>query len=301
MKIVAWTQWSDLRVDDKIQLRSPETYPLESSDLSDIEFYVPEYFGGPKVLEYVTKMPSLKYLQVPNAGYEDALEFLRDGMILANAAGVHNESTAELAIGLSIAFRRGFIDFTKNQIAGDWVHRKYPNMIDSRIGIVGFGAIGQTIAKNLSGFSVEIVSFSKSGTNGSRKIEELSSQLPFLDIVILILPLNKQTKNLFDKELLALMKDGALLINVARGGIVDTEALMAELKKGRIYAALDVTDPEPLPSNHPLWFTPNVFITPHVGGDSNAFEPRGKKLVEDQLNRLANDEELINIVARGKQ
>lgn len=174
-------------------------------------------------------------------------------------------------------------------------------MIDSRVGIVEFGSIGKSIARNLSGFALEIETFSQSGTNGSKKIEELDSHLPNLNIVILILPLNASSAKLFNKDRLFLMKNGSLLVNVARGGIVDTEALLAELYSGRIYAALDVTDPEPLPSNHPLWFAPNVFITPHVGRDSNAFEPRGRKLVEEQLNRLARGEELMNIVARGKQ
>ena len=301
MKIVAWTEWPDLQVHSNVDLRSTENNPLETSDLSDIVFYAPKYFGGIEALQYVEKMPSLKYLQVPNAGYEDALNFLRNGMILANAAGVHNESTAELAIGLTIAVRRGLIDFAKSQIAGKWNHKKYANMIDSRVGIVGFGSIGKTIARNLSGFALEIDTFSQSGTNGSKKIEELDSHLPNLDIVILILPLNASSEKLFNKDRLSLMKNGSLLVNVARGGIVDTEALLAELYSGRIYAALDVTDPEPLPSNHPLWFAPNIFITPHVGGDSNAFEPRGRKLVEEQLNRLARGEELMNIVARGKQ
>lgn len=118
MKIVAWTEWPNLQVHSNIDLRSMENNPLETSDLIDIVFYAPKYFGGIEALQYVKKMPSLKYLQVPNAGYEDALNFLRNGMILANAAGVHHESTAELAIGLTIAVRRGLIDFVKNQIAG---------------------------------------------------------------------------------------------------------------------------------------------------------------------------------------
>ena len=300
MKIIAWTQWSDLNVPPEVELRSPLTHPLDTSDLSDITFYVPTYFGGAKALEYVKQMPALKYLQVPNAGYEDALAYLRDGLILANAAGVHDDSTAELAIGLTIAARRGFVDFVRSQETGTWGHKKYPTMIDSKIGIVGFGSIGKTIARNLSGFPVEIIPFTKTGSNGTNKIEELDSHLPYLDIVILILPLTEQSKHLFNSARLALMKDGALLVNVARGGVVDTEALLTELNSKRIYAAIDVTDPEPLPADHPLWRAPNLLISPHVGGDSLAFEPRGRRLVEEQLARLVRGQELINIVAGGK-
>lgn len=300
MKIIAWTQWSDIKVPEGIELRSETTHPLATSDLSDINFYVPKYFGGRQALEYVTQMPSLKYLQMPNAGYDDALEFMRDGLILANASGVHDDSTAELAVGLTIASRRGFVDFIRAQDKGQWVHKRYTSFSDSKIGLIGYGSIGKTIAKNLSGFEVEVIPFTRSGSDGSIKISELNSYLPTLDIVILILPLTSESKHLFNKDRLALMKDGALIVNVARGGIIDTDALLAELNSGRLHAALDVTDPEPLPQDHLLWKAPNLLIAPHVGGDSTAFDPRCRRLVEAQLERLARGEEIINVVARGQ-
>lgn len=300
LKIIAWTQWSDLKAPAGVELRSEATHPLATSDLSDINFYVPKYFGGSQALAYVQQMPELKYLQMPNAGYDDALEYLRDGLILANAAGVHDDSTAELAVGLAIAARRGFVDFIRAQDKGEWAHQRYPSFSDSKIGLIGYGSIGKTIAKNLSGFAVEVLPFTRSGAAGSIKILELDSYLPTLDIIILILPLTPESKHLFGKERLSLMKDGALIVNVARGGIIDTDALLAELKSRRIYAALDVTDPEPLPQTHALWSAPNLLISPHVGGNSTAFDPRARRLVEAQLERLARGEEIANIVARGK-
>ena len=156
------------------------------------------------------------------------------------------------------------------------------------------------MARNLSGFTVEVTGFSRSGRDGALTMDQLDGLLPAFDIVILVLPLNAESKHLFDARRLALLKDGALIVNVARGGIIDTDALVAELNSGRIQAALDVTDPEPLPSDHPLWRAKNVLIAPHVGGDSTAFESRGKKLVEDQIARLAQGAELKNIVAVGK-
>ena len=149
--------------------------------------------------------------------------------------------------------------------------------------------------KNLSGFDVSVTSFSKSGRDGSIKIDELDKHLPALDIVILILPLTDESRHMFNKERLAKMKDGALIINVARGPIIETDALIAELNSGRIYAALDVTDPEPLPAGHPLWKAKNLVLVPHVGGNSTAFEPRGRKLVESQLKLLAEGKALYTI------
>ena len=298
-KIVAWTQWSDLPAIDGVDLRNPTNFPLESSDLSQIEFYVPTYMSGKKGLDFVPAMPNLKYLQMPNAGYDDAMAYVRPGMTMCNATGVHDDSTAELAVGLALASRRGFAEFAKDQASATWNHRRFASFSDSKIGVIGFGSIGQTVAKNLAGFAVEVVSFSKSGRDGSHKIDQLDQHLPTLDIVILILPLNAESKHMFDARRLALMKDGALIVNVARGPIIDTDALVAELNSGRLNAALDVTDPEPLPSDHPLWKAKNLLLLPHVGGDSTAFESRGRKLVTAQLNLLTSGKSLNNIIVDG--
>lgn len=297
--IKVWTQWSDLVAPPGITLLSPENFPLDSSDLSEIDFYVPLYMGGAKALSYAAKMPNLKVLQMLNAGYDDALAYLRPGLTLCNARGVHDASTAELAVGLAISSRRSFPEFMRNQIAGTWNHRRTSSLSDSKIGIVGFGSIGKKIAQNFSGFEVSITAFTQSGRDDTLTIDQLDSHLPQLDIVILILPLSDSSRHLFNAERLSKMKDGALLINVARGPIVDTDALLKELNSQRIYAALDVTDPEPLPAGHPLWSAPNLQIVPHVGGNSEAFEPRGRALIESQLKLLAAGAPLEHIVAQG--
>ena len=298
-KLIAWTQWSDLKVPYGITLRSPKDFPLDTSDLSEINFYVPSYMGGAAALSYAAKMPNLKVLQMPNAGYDDALAYVRPGLTLCNASGVHDASTAELAVGLALASRRGFPEFIRDQIAGTWDHRRFTSLSDSNIGVIGFGSIGKQVVKNLSGFDVNVTSFSKSGRDGSVKIEELDKHLPNLDIVILILPLTDESRHMFNKERLAKMKDGALIINVARGPIIETDALIAELNSGRLFAALDVTDPEPLPAGHRLWSAKNLLLVPHVGGNSTAFEPRARRLVESQLALLADGKTLNNIVAKG--
>ncbi len=299
MTTTVWTQWDDLNTPDGIVRLSPRTTPLESADLSEITFYVPSYMGGRTALEFSKKMPNLKVLQMPNAGYDDAMEFMRPGMTLCNGRGIHDASTAELAVGLTIASLRGFPTFVRSQDKGEWNHAKFHSINDKKIGIVGFGSIGQTIARNLSGFDVEVIGFSKSGRDGSITMDKFDSYLPSLDVAILILPLNDESRGLFGADRLALMKDGALLVNVARGPIVDTSALIAELNSGRISAALDVTDPEPLPMGHPLWSAKNVLIAPHVGGNTSAFEPRARKLVEAQLQRIADGQPLANIIVAG--
>ncbi len=296
---VIWTQWDDLNVPSSFKRLSPVTTPIETSDLSKITFYVPTYMGGRPALELTKKMPNLKILQMPNAGFDDALEFVRDGMTLCNGRSIHDDSTAELAVGLTIASLRGFPDFVRNQDKSSWVHVKNKSINDRRIGIIGFGSIGSTIAKMLSGFSVEIVPFTQSGRDNTTAISDLDKHLPTLDVVILILPLTAESKHLFNAKRLSLMKDGALLVNVARGPIVDTDALVKELNSGRITAAVDVTDPEPLPSDHPLWQAKGVLISPHVGGNTTAFEKRARKLIESQLNLLAEGKPLNNVIVAG--
>jgi len=297
--VKVWTQWSDLKVPAGIELLSPENFPLDSSDLSQIDFYVPLYMGGAKALSYAAKMSNLSVLQMLNAGYDDALAYLRPGITLCNARGVHDASTAELAVGLAIASRRGFPDFMREQISSNWNHHRTSALTDSKIGIVGYGSIGRKIAHNLSGFEVSITAFTQSGRDGTLSINELDAHLPELDIVILILPLSDSSRGLFDSSRLSKMKDGALLINVARGPVVVTDALVQELNSGRIYAALDVTDPEPLPVGHPLWSAKNLLLVPHIGGNSTSFESRGRALIESQLKLLAQGLPLEHVVAQG--
>jgi len=197
---VVWTQWDDLNVPSKFKRLSPANTPVESADLSEITFYVPTYMGGRPALELTNKMPNLKILQMPNAGYDDALEFVRDGMTLCNGRSIHDDSTAELAVGLTIASLRGFADFVRNQDKSSWVHVRNQSINDKRVGIIGFGSIGSTIAKMLSGFSVEVIPFTQSGRDNTIAISNLDKHLPTLDVVILILPLTAESKHLFNPK-----------------------------------------------------------------------------------------------------
>lgn len=295
-RLTAWAQWPDVTVPGDVDLLSGDVAALSDGELARIGFYTAPYLSGRRGLEPTRLMPNLRVLQVPNAGYDDALEYLRPGITLCNAKGVHEESTAELAVALALAARRGFAAFGAAQRAGRWGRSIEPSLTDSRVAVIGHGAIGRTIVRMLGGFSVTVTPFSRRGIDGARPISELADRLGEFDVVIVIVPLTESTHHLVNRAFLARMHDGAVLVNVARGGVVDTEALVAELASGRLRAGLDVTDPEPLPAGHPLWTVPNCIITPHVGGNTSAFEPRMRALLESQIASWARGDVLRNVI-----
>jgi phosphoglycerate dehydrogenase-like enzyme len=293
-----WSQWNDLKLPKSLKSLSTNGKAPSPEDFDKITLYVPLYMGGAAAIADIPKMSSLKVVQSLLAGVEDLEQIVPENVLLCNAAGVHDESTAELAIGLAIATRRGFAQFASNQHKGVWIHSRNSSLTDSNIAIVGYGSIGKNIEKKLSSFDVSIEIFTRSGHDGTTNIAEFDGKIGDFDVVILILPLNTASHNFMNSTRLAKMKNGSSLINVARGGIVDTDALFKELHSGRISAGLDVTNPEPLPEHHPLWGSPNLIITPHVGGDSEAFERRGRALVEFQAQQFAEGRALKNVVTR---
>lgn len=208
-------------------------------------------------------------------------------------------STSELALALTLASLRGLDDYVLAQKSQEWLSGTRPSLAYKRVALVGYGSIGKRIALMLSPFDVDLVAFTRTGSEGTTKMSEFDSLLPTFDVVILIIPANADSIGLMNEVRLAKMKDGALLVNVARGVIVDTDALVAELASGRIRAALDVTDPEPLEPNHPLWQQPGLIISPHVGGNSSAFPQGMRNLLQTQFERLSLGEEPINVVLRG--
>lgn len=299
MQNVVWTQWPDLDAPEGVTVLSPENAPLDSDAIESVTFYVPPYMSGPEGLKPVPRMPHLRTLQLPNAGYDDAVALARPGLDICNARGVHDISTAELALSLMLASTRGIHHAVRDQDKAIWRPETYRSLWRAKVAIVGFGNIGQTIARLLAPFDADVTGFSRSGTAGSATIDTLAKRLPEFDIVVLILPATPDTVGLVDAEFLAAMKDGALLVNVARGPVVVTDALVRELQSGRLRAAIDVTDPEPLPSSHPLWSAGDIIITPHVGGNSEAFEPRMRALVTSQLERIVQGHAPDHIVIPG--
>jgi phosphoglycerate dehydrogenase-like enzyme len=269
-----------------------------SVDLAQVGFYVPAYMGPRSSLELIAHMPNLEVVQLLTVGFDAALEYVPDHVILCNAVGVHDASTAELAVALVLASLRGIDDFARAMPHGEWIHDRRTSLVDQRVVIVGAGGVGQAIANRLIPFEAEVTLVARSQRPGVVAISELSGLLPEVDIVILAVPLDEHTSGLVDDSFLSRMRDGALLVNVSRGGVVDTQALVRHAQQGRIRAALDVTDPEPLPPEHPLWRIPGVLISPHVGGDTSAFLPRARALVEQQISLWHSGEPLAHVVQR---
>lgn len=271
-----------------------DTWPTER--LTEIEFYVPDYVFAVEPFAAMAQMPALKVVQLLTAGFEHAEPYIPTGVTLCNARGVHDTSTAELAVALTLAAIIGLGDYARAQLTGEWLHGFRDALADRTVLIVGYGAIGAAVERRLAGFEVTVVRVARSARPGVSPFTELPALLPQADVVILTLPLTSETLGMVGKDFLAALPDRAVLVNVARGPIVDTEALVAEVSVGRLRAALDVTDPEPLPADHPLWRAPGVLISPHVGGASSAFLPRARRLVRDQLRRYAAGEPLANVI-----
>ncbi|HSE09008.1 MAG TPA: 2-hydroxyacid dehydrogenase [Nocardioidaceae bacterium] len=274
----------------------PEEHDGVPESVAEVEFYVPPYRFQPSDNELMALMPRLKVVQTVTAGVDHVRPYLPEGVVLCNGRGIHDASTAELAVGLVIASLRGIPGFVRAQDREEWRPIKARSLADRTVLIVGYGAIGAAIEKRLAGFEVDLLRVARRPRDGVHGFDELDRLLPQADVVILIVPITDETRGLVDRDFLARMKDDALLVNVARGPIVDTDALVEALHTERIHAALDVTDPEPLPEGHPLWSAPNLLVSPHVGGGSSAMWPRAYKLVREQLERFARDEPLANVM-----
>ncbi|MFE9291331.1 2-hydroxyacid dehydrogenase [Streptomyces olivaceus] len=279
-----------------------ETFP---ADPADCAYYVVPYMKpGPVGLRPLPRMRNVQVLQTLSAGIdsvEPGLKQLPAGVRLCNARGVHEASTAELTLTLILASLRGVPDFVRAQDRGEWLGGFRPALADRTVLIVGYGSIGAAIEDRLVPFEVAPVVRVARSTRATERgpvhpLTDLPALLPRADVVVLSTPLTEATRGLVDAEFLARMKDGALLVNVARGPVVDTKALLTELENGRLTAALDVTDPEPLPTDHPLWHAPGIVVSPHAGGPTSAFLPRAKRLLVDQLNRFVNQEPLRNVI-----
>jgi phosphoglycerate dehydrogenase-like enzyme len=265
--------------------------------VAEVRFYVPPYQVGSRVAEVLARMTSLEVVQTLTAGVDNLRGAIPDGVLLCNGRGIHDTSTAELAVTLTLAGLRGVPGFVRDQDRHAWRPAWYPALADKRALVLGHGAVGQAIERRLEPFEVEVVRVARTARDGVHAIAELPVLLPTVDVVVLAVPLTDETRGLVGADFLAAMRDGALLVNVARGAVVDTDAVVAALNGGRLHYATDVTDPEPLPEDHPLWDAPNVLISPHVGGASSAMWPRAYRLVRDQLHRYAAGEELVNVMS----
>lgn len=230
------------------------------------------------------------------AGADTWVGRLPPAVTLCDGQGIHTIPTSEWAVTAALAYLHEFPHFARAQGRGEWSRRVTDEMAGKRVLIVGAGDIGAAVAARLLPFEVTLTRVARTARAGVHGVSELPLLLPNADVVILTVPLTSATTGLVDAAFLAAMPDGSLLVNAARGPVVDSAALTVELASGRLHAALDVTDPEPLPPGHPWWSRPNVLITPHVGGAVRGILPRAYGLVGDQIRRYVSGEPLINVV-----
>ena len=254
-------------------------------------------FGVPDArLPVLAKLPRLRVIQLMSAGAERMLPYVPPGVTLCNARGAHDPAVGEWIVAVILAELRHLPEFVMAQRAGTWHAIPSKPLAGQTVLIVGYGSIGAATERLLAPFGVHVDRVARHARPGVSSLDDLPALLPRADIVILLVPVTPATTRLADARFLGLMHDHALLVNAARGSIVDTAALLAELNSGRLRAALDVTDPEPLPAGHPLWSAPNLLLTPHVAGASTDAIPRARAIVSAQLARYAAGQPLANVV-----
>jgi len=264
-----------------------------------VDMLVPSYGTAAPGAAVVARYSNLRVIQLLTAGVEPWLDLVPPGVVLCDGRGVHGASTAELAVAGVLSLMRELPRFRDAQLVHRWDHADADGIDGKRVLVVGAGDIGTRVAAALEALGAEVTFVARGARDGVRAVGELPQLLPLHEVVVLALPHTPDTHHLVDAAFLASMPDGAIVANVARGAIVDTEALLAELQSRRLRAFLDVVDPEPLPAEHPLWTAPNLLITPHVGGGTRGWEQRAYQLVRDQVIRLHNGEPLRNVVTDG--
>jgi phosphoglycerate dehydrogenase-like enzyme len=274
----------------------------EPAPREHLDIVVPPYMSMSRVLGRIDGV-DVRLVQGQSIGYEGVEDLLPDGLTFANASSVHETSTAELAVALTLASQRRIAAFVRAQDEGRWQPEFATSLADRRVLLLGYGGVGKAIAARLAPFEVELVAVARSTRNEDGMPVHTTDELPGLlgeaDIVVVSLPGGDETRHIVDDAFLSALPDGALIVNVGRGGLIDTEALVDHVGRGRIRAALDVTDPEPLPADHPLWSLPGVLISPHVGGASTAMQPRIARLVSRQIERMLAGESPLNVVIGG--
>lgn len=263
---------------------------------AEVEFYVPPFLAAGPAVEALAQLPALHVVQLLTAGAEAVLPHVPDGVTLCTARGAHDAATAEWVIAAMLAVLRDLPAFVGAQREGRWDSHPTDVLAEKTVLLLGYGAIGAAVERRLAGFEVEIVRVARSARDGVSSFADLPGLLPRADVVVVLVPMTEETRGLVGASFLAALPDHAVLVNAARGPVVDTGALVAELRTGRLRAALDVTDPEPLPAGHPLWASPGLVLTPHVAGSTPLAAPRAFRIAGEQLRRYVAGEPLHNVV-----
>jgi len=285
----------------------PDGVQLVAEPAPDVEFVILNFDVAGRLPALLDELPGLRVIQSLSAGVDWLLPKVPPGIVVCRAVGVHDAPVSEWVLAVILVTRRRLLEFWDLQRRAEWnrdiaeATDGWQHAIDDLEGatvlVVGHGSIGRAVAARLAPFGAHVIGVARHPRDDARSADELPRLLPEADVVVNLLPLVPQTEKFVDAAFLSRMKQGSLFVNAGRGKTVDTEALLAALKSGRIHAALDVTDPEPLPSDHPLWQAPNLFITPHVAGAVARWESRGYRFAGEQIRRHAAGEPLLGIEA----
>jgi phosphoglycerate dehydrogenase-like enzyme len=268
-------------------------------EAAEAEVLVAPFLATGEVIGLAGRLPKLKLVQLLTAGAEAWIGRLPEGVALSDGKGAHGGATAEWVVGALLAVYRELPGFVRAQERGEWTQHVTEELGGRRVLVVGAGDVGEHIARRLAPFDVTTTMVGRRARGDVHGIDEVHALLPEHDACVVVVPLTDDTRGLVDARFLAAMPDGAVLVNAARGPVADTEALLAELTSGRLRAALDVTDPEPLPPGHPLWEAPGLLLTPHVGGSVPGALDRAYRVVHDQVAAYARGEEPANLVRDG--
>jgi phosphoglycerate dehydrogenase-like enzyme len=259
-----------------------------------VEFVVPE--GGVGT-DRLADLPDLKVVQVLSAGVDWVSEHVPEGVTLCNAGDARSPAVAQWVVAAILADLIGFQRAERARPARSWEHWQPRELAGKRVVIVGYGSIGRAVERRLVPFGVRVGRVARSARHGVEPVERLAQAVEGADAVVVLAPLSDSTRGLVDAEVIAHMKEGALLVNAGRGPVVDTDALVAAVRAGHIRAALDVTDPEPLPADHVLWTLDGVFITPHNAGDTPEAELAAHALARAQMLRYRAGMPLHHVVS----
>lgn len=308
-------------LDDDLMVKFPPGIVLERFESKGegeigVEFLVAPT-SAKSFKQVLPRLRGVRVVQAMLAGVDWLKPLVPQGIVLCDGQGMHNIPTAEWTITAILSSLKFFPFYRDLQHTGEWQRLTEANemyrqlhhgekltsfkvlqeeLYGKRVMIVGYGSIGKSIEERLLAFGAEIVRVARQAREGVESIDRLLELLPQVDVVVLIVPLTEETTGMIGAKELAKMKQGALLVNAARGPVVQTAALLEALQSGRIRAALDVTDPEPLPKDHPLWSAPNLLITPHIAGSSPMSMDRAVSFAAEQVGRYLRGEELQNIV-----
>jgi phosphoglycerate dehydrogenase-like enzyme len=278
----------------------PNGVKLVTEPEPDVEMLVAAPEFADRLPELFKSLPRLRVVQSFSAGVDWLVPMVPRGVVICRAVGVHDASVADWVMAAMLTMQRRLPEFIESQRRAEWDRREGDESEDlegQRVVIVGHGSIGRALATRLEPFGMRVTGIAQHPRQDARSTSALPDLLPLADVVVDLLPLTPETEKFVNQDFLARMKPGALFVNAGRGRTVDTDALVSVLNAGRIRAALDVTDPEPLPSDHPLWRAPNTLITPHVAGSVGQWQRRGYRLAGEQIRRFVAGQQLVGVYA----